>query len=939
MKILAIRGRNLASLEDEFNIDFTVEPLLSAGIFAISGSTGSGKSTLLDAMCLALFSKTPRTNQARENNVKVKDINDDTLIQSDPRFLLRRGAASGYAEVDFLALNGHRYRARWSIARAREKAGGRLQNYQVSLFNLDAGAEEQGKRTELQTRIIELTGLTFDQFTRSVLLAQNDFATFLRAEQTEKASLLEKLTGTEHYSAISRLIFEKNNEAKEAYEKVRLTIEGIELLPDEKEAELCENLDETEKRLQHLEKLNREHQRLSDAIKSAEQTINHKQEEQKKANEKLDKATALLETSRKSYEEAHLKYQTLETAYANLLPEIRQAQKLDIQLKAEKKTLDEARVSLENASKEQTENERKRKQLLEKQQKIAHEIACIATWIDAHEPKEKIAEQLSVLLLHLDNAANALSAKEKAEKNRQKLKKQANDLQAEIEKLDPSKEYTDETQIKKAIENCRQQREKRIVEQTRFATSGNVKSLRDKLAEGIPCPVCGSLEHPYASAQVIDYFVKVGNEIVLLEKKIAHLNQVAAWVSEKKKVAELLPHDDNEIEKQETLLNHSLSAANQLFGNASWQAHWKQDSPGFRQKLIAFSGEWNKNKEALLQLRQSQKITEQEYKTYESFSDALCKRVQEAQTSYHEKCAALERRQAERSRLLEGKATEAVEKGFTQQIESLKKQWEDLRKTQTEQSGIAEQSKGALEQISQDLVNASKELTRHQESFDKWLDQYNRLEGAEPLAARLSQTMQQKSDYVFRLRKQKESKQKTAALQNELDTTRTISERWGKLNDLAGSSDGAKFRRIAQGYTLDVLLSYANVQLHHLSHRYRLERVPETLALQVVDRDMCDEIRTVHSLSGGESFLVSLALALGLSSLSSNRMKVESLFIDEGFGSLDADTLRIALDALESLRTQGRKIGVISHVQEMTERIPVQIKVIPTGNGRSRIDY
>ena len=118
-----------------------------------------------------------------------------------------------------------------------------------------------------------------------------------------------------------------------------------------------------------------------------------------------------------------------------------------------------------------------------------------------------------------------------------------------------------------------------------------------------------------------------------------------------------------------------------------------------------------------------------------------------------------------------------------------------------------------------------------------------------------------------------------------------MSERWAKLNELAGSADGAKFRRIAQGYTLDVLLSYANVQLRQLSQRYRLERVPDTLALQVIDQDMCDEIRTVHSLSGGESFLVSLALALGLSSLSSNRMKVESLFIDEGFGSLDAETL------------------------------------------------
>ncbi|MFA5540451.1 MAG: SbcC/MukB-like Walker B domain-containing protein, partial [Bacteroidales bacterium] len=122
--------------------------------------------------------------------------------------------------------------------------------------------------------------------------------------------------------------------------------------------------------------------------------------------------------------------------------------------------------------------------------------------------------------------------------------------------------------------------------------------------------------------------------------------------------------------------------------------------------------------------------------------------------------------------------------------------------------------------------------------------------------------------------------------------------------------------------------------------RYVLQRVSEgSLALEVIDKDMLEEVRSVHSLSGGESFLISLALALGLSSLSSNQMRIESLFIDEGFGSLDADTLRIAMDTLEHLQTsQGRKIGVISHVGEMTERISTQIKVIKDRNGRSRIE-
>ena len=103
---------------------------------------------------------------------------------------------------------------------------------------------------------------------------------------------------------------------------------------------------------------------------------------------------------------------------------------------------------------------------------------------------------------------------------------------------------------------------------------------------------------------------------------------------------------------------------------------------------------------------------------------------------------------------------------------------------------------------------------------------------------------------------------------------------------------------------------------------------------QVIDGDMCDEVRTVYSLSGGESFLISLALALGLSSLSSNNLQVESLFIDEGFGSLDAESLRMAMEALEMLQMQGRKIGVISHVQEMSERISVQIQVHKSVNGR-----
>jgi exonuclease SbcC len=186
-----------------------------------------------------------------------------------------------------------------------------------------------------------------------------------------------------------------------------------------------------------------------------------------------------------------------------------------------------------------------------------------------------------------------------------------------------------------------------------------------------------------------------------------------------------------------------------------------------------------------------------------------------------------------------------------------------------------------------------------------------------------------------------EKRHRSAAMLADIEQQEAIAQRWARMDDLIGSADGKRFRNYAQQFTLDVLLGYANAHLNHLSRRYQLERIPNnsapSLALLVRDQDMGGEMRSVHSLSGGESFLVSLALALGLASLSSNRVRVESLFIDEGFGSLDADTLRVAMDALDGLQSMGRKVGVISHVQEMTERISAKILVQPSAGGRSTI--
>ncbi|WP_373228060.1 AAA family ATPase [Parabacteroides merdae] len=984
MKILAIRGRNLASLEGDFEIDFTVEPLLSAGIFAISGPTGAGKSTLLDTMCLALFARTPRTDQAKENNVKLQDVSNEQLSQSDPRFLLRRGTSSGFAEVDFMALNGHRYRTRWSVARARDKENGRLQNPRLALYNLDKEEEEQGTRSDLQARIIDLIGLTFEQFTRSVLLAQNDFSTFLKAEQGEKASLLEKLTGTELYSAISRQIFERNARAKEAFDLIQTRIQGIELLTDEEENDLRIRLAGTEKELQRVEKAKAEQQALQEAVRSIEQQITIRQRQQKEAADKLVHATELLTVARHEYEKGVEEQQQSEARFKSLQQEILQARKLDIQLDAAIRDLSHSEQQLKNVTLRKGEAEKKYQAAILRQKLGMEEIARLTAWRERYKEKESIAEQLSALLLHLDAASAARSGVEAANRSIETLRQEvvalnkqlaglqqtsANKQQAlkqaeeDYRSLEEKLKAVDASALDKQIEKLRQEREQLLIEQARLEASGNIKDLRGRLQDGQPCPVCGSTHHPFVNQapvapvstltlQLQDlsnkketyiahtrHLARLQQQLLQLHKELADSEAACKDMIGKQQLSVSRQEREETIVKEQSVqLTQSLSAADLLFGNGEWQKAWLRNPETFRKTLTDFARQWHENTEKLHQLERQESAQKAECESLASFLPSLEKQAEESGQLHEKNRAAFSSLQAERKKLLNGRSADSVEQEYIRRMEELKERLKKLSATQTEQSGIADQTRGIADQIAKDLTEASADLLRRKAALDKWTADYLDSSGGEPLEVILSRYTQEKTELAFRLRIQTENKAKVSGLQEELNVRRTESERWAKLNELAGSADGAKFRRIAQGYTLDILLNYANVQLRELTRRYRLERVPETLALQVIDRDMCDEVRTVHSLSGGESFLVSLALALGLSSLSSNRMRVESLFIDEGFGSLDAETLRVAMDALESLRTQGRKIGVISHVQEMTERIPVRICVNRTGNGRSFLE-
>ena len=236
--------------------------------------------------------------------------------------------------------------------------------------------------------------------------------------------------------------------------------------------------------------------------------------------------------------------------------------------------------------------------------------------------------------------------------------------------------------------------------------------------------------------------------------------------------------------------------------------------------------------------------------------------------------------------------------------------------------------------------------------------------GRDEAKAALQQVLDRLYLFEVQLHEDDQRREQAAQRQLERDAQAQLVEQWALLNELIGSADGAKFRLFAQSLTLDTLLGYTNEHLRSLRPRYSLRRRSEQtegrseapsppagllaavapglrnerlLDLEIVDHDMGGQVRDCATLSGGESFLVSLALALGLSSLSARNVRVESLFIDEGFGSLDRDTLDSALAVLEELQAHGQQIGIISHITELSERIAHRVLVEPQRAGRSAV--
>lgn len=236
------------------------------------------------------------------------------------------------------------------------------------------------------------------------------------------------------------------------------------------------------------------------------------------------------------------------------------------------------------------------------------------------------------------------------------------------------------------------------------------------------------------------------------------------------------------------------------------------------------------------------------------------------------------------------------------------------------------------------LTDLTAEQQHHAEAFLTSLSTAELTTKLHELAAADDVLQQRLGAVSNQLSQDDDARQQQAEGQRQLQLRRREEQRWQDLSEQIGSARGDKFSQFAQGLTLSHLARLANLRLRQLTGRYTILKTPNrNLELQIIDHDQADTVRPMASLSGGESFLVSLALALGLSELAGHKARIESLFIDEGFGTLDPDSLNTALDALERLQHSGKMIGVISHVTDLKERISTQIRVRPGAGGNSTV--
>ena len=1073
MRILELRFENLNSLYGKWEIDFTAPEYVFDGIFVITGPTGAGKSTILDAICLALYGRTPRLKSITKANNEI----------------ISRQTGECFSEVTF-EIKGKVFRSHWSQHKAYKKADGKLGESKHEISDVKSGQILESKKRDVAARIEKETGMDFDRFTRSMLLAQGGFAAFLSAGPDQRAPILEQITGTGIYSDISKGVHERKSAEEKKLELLDAQTAGIVFLSDEDEAALNQELTkkqevekgfsikneryeksilwlagidvlknelfkidkESEDFLNDLTAFEPDRAKLYNALKAVElesiyATMSSKRQQQTQDFKTLADAQTLVPHQEKKLGLKETDFKKMQKTLAKVKEEqkkevvlIKKVRAQDLYILEKQSVLEIDESDFRKIEIQVSEKKKQRRKVKSNQTKAGKELAGLEGYLSANACDAALVTELTGINEQIKNlqmlSANSLAIKKQVVKFKKQFSTDMNlhknreaDLNKLKEKHKAARAFVVQTGKTIAellgdrrLPDYRTEYDGLLREMAYLRKIESLEDERIKLEDGKACPLCGSLHHPFAQGNIpkIDEMEKKINDLSSLIQKAENLeNKLKKDESKEKAAAASLAGADKQLvrtshKKNDSLANvqrleNDLQTASQRSAQVKEKFILTLEPFGIKEitdtgldsvseSLCSSQTSWQDNQkqktkieknlsELIAKVKSLDEILKTLNGSLNKKEELLNSRQKDLEKLAHDRKALYGRKDPDREETqLEGRvlAAEKSEKIARDCQDEIKQQLNDLKtriatlkentagrkpelanledafKSNCKKIGFEDESIFILSRLP---VDQRSTLNKRATALDKKLtdietrkkDRKTRLHqeiakkmtmvSLDDLQRELMKTrenLKALGEEVGAL-KQKRLDNKTARVKLKekiqlIDAQRKECSRWDALHSLIGSADGKKYRNFAQGITFEVMVSHANKQLERMSDRYLLVRdEKQPLELNIVDNYQAGEIRSTKNLSGGESFIVSLSLALGLSNMASRNVRVDSLFLDEGFGTLDEDALEISLEALSGLHQKGKLIGVISHVPALKERISTQINVRPVLGGKSTI--